>query len=553
MISSVSHSSLVDLPGLVENGDGRKDDGGDVSTERREHGTVWRIAILISLSSFIFGYSMTALNVAITDDDDPGKLDKDISLSTFTKEVATSLTPVGAFLGCLVGASPADKYGRRPTLLFASVLFVAGTAIGSVFHSLTFLFVGRLIVGIGVGIESSVVPMYLLEISPKEIRGSVSTLHQFAITVGILVSSLVGAAFVSWVHHGWQYVLGLTALPAVLQLVCAKYIPESPRWLVLHSKRDMAREALRQLFPTYSVALVRRELADIEDEVRAASKMLVESSSVSWREMVTKYSRELVVGCTIMSLTALTGINTVIFYSTDIFKLAGVKSSIIGTIAVTLTNVLATFVTVKIVEKMGRKTLLTSGMWIMFVPLLGMCIVLLVDIDDTVQGVVAIVAVLIFIVGFAIGLGAVSWVVVSEIVPASIRAKANGLFVSMNWLINIGISLGTLSAIEKLGGGSSDDDKKKGVAILYGMFGAITAGGLFFVYAFVEETGASFVSGKAKHQRLMSTEDDGDAADIFGDAGDASRDREHHTVPSFSGDDLFDERRRGSSDAAPAF
>eukprot|EP00939_MAST-03C_sp_MAST-3C-sp1_P003810 g3810.t1 len=486
---------------------------------------------------------MTALNVAITDDDVPGKIDKDISLSTLNKEIATALTPIGAFIGCLAGSTPADKYGRRNTLLATSVIFLAGTLASSIVHNIVPLFVGRLMTGFGVGVESSVVPMYLLEISPEDIRGSVSTLHQFAITIGILCSSLIGAAFVSWIDHGWQYVIGLTALPAILQLAMAASIPESPRWLVLQSQSDAARGSLKVLLPNLDDASIDAELRQIENEVQRASKMMKGTSDVTWTNILASYPKELLVGVTIMSLTAITGVNTVIFYSTDIFKLAGVKTSIIGTIAVTTTNVLATFVTVKIVERAGRKLLLTTGMWIMVVPLVVMSAVLLLDIDEVAQGVVAIGAVLIFICGFAIGLGAVSWVVVSEIVPARIRAKTNGLFVSMNWLINIGLCW-TLSAIELLGGGDSKDQKKRGVAILYGMFGVITLGGLAFVYAYVQETGASQKLADENKHGLLANE-----SKSPGGGGAESDHSERSSVPSFGGDELWasDSRMRGDS------
>ena len=436
---------------------------------------------------------MTALNVAITDDASAaGRLETDISLSTFLKEFATALTPTGAFFGCLAGSAPADKYGRRLSVLFTSVLFVIGTlACGPPFiNSKYFLFTGRFIVGFAVGMESSIVPMYLLEISPAEIRGSVGTLHQFAVTIGIMFSSLIGAAFVSWVNHGWQVVLGLTAVPAIAQIICAPIIAESPRWLMLRGKKGDSIAALRMLHPDWTSDELNNEMRIIEAEIENASKVVEMESNVNWSDIFTSYRKEVLVGLSVMSLTAITGVNTVIFYSTDIFKLAGLNQSIIGTIVVTVTNVLATFLAVSLVECTGRKKLLTTGMWIMILPLLTMTIVLLVDIEKEIQGAIAIACVVIFIVGFAIGLGAVSWVIVSEIVPARIRAKCNGLFVSINWFINILISIFTLTAIEHLGGGNSDDQKKRGVAILYGIFCCITVLGLALVYSIVKETGS---------------------------------------------------------------
>lgn len=575
MISSVSYSSLTDLPSLSTvklgvssnrsvsvylflsyNGNlsrieknvkkrqkKHKREENDLRTHIHIHvqvnnKRVWIIAIIISLSSFLFGYSMTALNVAITDDESSkGRLDDDIHLTTLMSEFATALTPIGALFGCIAGSSPADRFGRRLTVLFTSVLFIVGTlACGPPFiNNIYFLFVGRFIVGFAVGMESSIVPMYLLEISPEEIRGSVGTLHQFAVTIGILVSSLVGAAFVSWVDHGWQIVLGLTAVPAIVQILCAPIIAESPRWLMLRGRKDDCVKALRMLHPDWSEDEVISESRIIEDEIANASKSIEIDSKVSWSDIFTRYQREVFVGLSVMSLTAVTGVNTVIFYSTNIFKLAGLDQSIIGTIVVTVTNVGATFLAVRLVDHVGRKKLLTTGMWIMILPLTVMAIVLLADIEETIQGCVAIACVVVFIVGFAVGLGAVSWVIVSEIVPARIRAKCNGLFVSMNWFINILISLFTLTSIESLGGGKSHDEKKRGVAILYGIFAVITAMGLVLVYTIVNESSPENKSNVGTKPLLKSNDDDDDV-----------RKNEETTI------DLFDNRhRRQSSDGEP--
>jgi sugar porter (SP) family MFS transporter len=372
-----------------------------------------------------------------------------------------------------------------------------------------------------VGMESSIVPMYLLEISPAEIRGSVGTLHQFAVTIGIMVSSLIGAAFVSWVNHGWQVVLGLTAVPAIAQIICAPIIAESPRWLMLRGRRSDSIEALRMLHPDWSSDEMSDEIRIIEAEIENATKNVETEANVKWGEIFSSYPKEVLVGLSVMSLTAITGVNTVIFYSTDIFKLAGLDQSIIGTIVVTVTNVGATFLAVRLVERAGRKKLLTTGMWIMILPLVTMTIVLLVNIDKEIQGAVAIACVVIFIVGFAVGLGAVSWVIVSEIVPARIRAKCNGLFVSTNWFINILISVFTLTSIESLGGGSSDDEKKRGVAILYGIFACITMLGLLLVYSIVNETGSQHQQVSTDEPLLDSTSSsskkngDGETIDLF--------------------------------------
>ena len=196
-----------------------------------------------------------------------------------------------------------------------------------------------------------------------------------------------------------------------------------------------------------------------------------------------------------MFFSAMTGINSVIFYSTTIFTFAGVQEPIIGTIAVGVLNVILTIVSGYLVDKLGRKVLLTSGTWIMLASLITLGLLLLKGPDKEYIGYLDVTFVLTYVCGFAVGLGAVQWVVLSEVVPTRIRAKAYSLFTLSNWGANLVISFFTLSVINALGHYSEDDnddeqntEKKNGVSYVYFIFAGMCLLCLVFLYVLVPET-----------------------------------------------------------------
>ena len=191
----------------------------------------------------------------------------------------------------------------------------------------------------------------------------------------------------------------------------------------------------------------------------------------------------------------MTGINTVIFYSTTIFALAGVQNAFLGTVMVGVLNVVITTLSGYLVDKAGRKILLTLGTWIMFISLLLLGGILLPEgVSPTAISIVAVGAMLLYVFGFAIGIGAVQWVVVGEVVPTKIRSKAYSIFVTSNWTANLVISLVTLSLIDALGqavapaGAPLEEERQMGVAVLYLLFSAMCALCLAFLYLRVPET-----------------------------------------------------------------
>lgn len=269
----------------------------------------------------------------------------------------------------------------------------------------------------------------------------------------------------------------------------APLIPESPKWLVQNGRQDDAATALKMVRGPESD--IYAELADLI----ADSKANANDNEATWEE-VFACKKPVVIGIGLMCMAALTGINTVIFYSTSIFSYAGFDESILATLSVGVVNLFSTVLACYLVDILGRKTLLQVGTQIMTAALLLLSIILLTANGNVpVQGAIAVVAVLIFVFGFAIGLGAVSWVIMAEIMSTRLRSKAFGLFVSINWGFNLIIGMLTLTAIEGLGGATSDmdddekdDASKKGVAYLYFIIAGICFCSVLFIAKYIPET-----------------------------------------------------------------
>lgn len=487
---------------------------------------MWIAVFLISLPSFLYGYIQSALNsCTVTGDGDsasacyhntddestncpPGTIYNDIHLSTLDTSLATSTMIVGAWIGCLLGSWPSEKYGRRMTLMVNNLFFLLGAVLTCIPNKYV-LYAGRFVSGFGVGIECVVVPVLLSEIATPSTRGKVTTMHQVQLVVGIFVVGLVSYGFVQYVDHGWKYVQAGSAIPAILMWVGYKFIPESPRWLAQQNRYTDASYELSKIRGAYHN--IQAEIDDLRQE-----NVNVKLDHVSWTE-VFSHKRAVIIGCGLMLASALSGINSVMFYSTTIFKSAGFNDALLGTVALGAVNVIATFISAYLVDSWGRKTLLVSGTQIMVFSLLLLSIVLLAANDaPTFQGYVSLIGVLVYVLGFAIGIGAVSWVIMSEILSTRVRTKAFGLFVSLNWGGNLILGMLTLSAIDMLGGVKSDmdddeegDARKKGVAYVYLIFFAICfLSTIFFVSHVPETKGLSPEDFEAESEHaLLSTTD----------------------------------------------
>jgi sugar porter (SP) family MFS transporter len=453
------------------------------------------------MQSFLQGYIFMALNPALVmgdlksssacyDGSDAscpvGSIYNDLQLSTLEVGLATSLALLGGLAGCILSMKPGELYGRKYTIMMNNTVFILGAVLSSLGNK-SLLFVGRFISGLGVGCTSVLAPILLAEMSPAAHRGTITTMHQVNVTLAILVASFVGYFFVTYEKHGWQWCQGVEVIPCIIMLLGYKYVPESPKWLVAQGRADEALEQLKAL---------RNPGDNLQEEINtmtADSKSSEQNATVSWREVFSS-RRGIIIGCMLMFIQAFTGINTVVFYSTTIFGFAGFKQAILATSSFASVNFLATIFSAYIIDIYGRKILLFSGTCIMFVSLVILSAALLSD-DSSNTGLFAVMAVLLYVFGFAIGLGAVVWVMMSELIPTRSRSKAVSLFLTINWVGNFCIGLFSLEAINGLGGVTDDmsddataDAEKQGVGYLYIIFAATSCMACFYIWFQVPET-----------------------------------------------------------------
>jgi sugar porter (SP) family MFS transporter len=313
------------------------------------------------------------------------------------------------------------------------------------------------------------------------------------ITWAIFFCAIWSYIFVTYVNHGWQIVQAFLVVPPIVMTVMASHVYESPKWLIGNGRIDEGREVVR---------LLRADDHDVEEEIDEIlrEKKDEETSSgdmeATWAE-VFKAKRALIIGCGLMFFSAMTGVNSVIFYSTKIFSFAGFDQAILATTSVGFVNFIVTIVAAYLTDRYGRKQLILLGVIMQLCSLMVLVIVLsLYNSNESAQGIIAVIATLIFVSGFSVGLGPLAWVVMSEVLPTRLRSKAYGLFLSINWGSNLLIAMLTLTTINGLGDvdDSLDDDdrlnsgQKQGVAYLDLLFGCVCAFAVYFVYFIVPET-----------------------------------------------------------------
>jgi SP family galactose:H+ symporter-like MFS transporter len=404
--------------------------------EAASSGFVILAAIFAAVGGLLFGYDTAAISGAVI------FIKQQFSLSTFPEELVVSMVLVGAATAALGGGRLSDHLGRRVTLILTSVIFVAGALVCAFAGSFNVLLVGRVIVGIGIGLASTTVPVYISEVAPPKARGWQVSLFQLAITIGILVAYVVDYAFAG--SGGWRWMLGLAAVPGLLLGLGMLYLPESPRWLARHGHNEKALKILSRIRGNSDVSV---ELKEIQDSLSASGQQ------GHWTDLFRPAVRPaLTVGIGLAVFQQITGINTVIYYAPTILQRAGISSAsgaILATAGIGVVNVLMTLVSMWLVDRMGRRPLLligTAGIAITL-GLLGFAFLR----PGGALAEVAVVTLMAYVASFAISLGPIFWLLISEIYPLKIRGFAEGTAAAANWTANLVVSLTFLTLVEGLG------------------------------------------------------------------------------------------------------
>ncbi len=379
--------------------------------------------------------------------------------------------PIGAVAGAWFASHGADRYGRRTLILVSAAVFIGGAIVSAIAPGALILILSRVVIGMGIGVASAVAPVYISELAPADIRGSLVTFFQLAVTVGILVAYLVGYAFTD-VDDGWRWMLGLGAVPAIILALGIVRLPRSPRWLMMQDDVEGAREALLRVRPAGAEAI------DLEiQEIRASTGPDTSRWSDLRRPAV---KAALLVGIGLAVLQQITGINTVIYYAPTIIQSTGIDSAgsaILASLGVGIINVLMTVVALRLLDRAGRRTLLFIGVSGMSFSLFTLGLAFVNHMPETLSTVLAVGSLMLFVSSFAISLGPIFWLLNAEIYPLAVRGKAAAAGTMTNWFFNFVVSVTFLSLIDLL--------TETGAFWFYGLIGVVT---LWFCWRFVPET-----------------------------------------------------------------
>jgi sugar porter (SP) family MFS transporter len=408
----------------------------DVSREPVGRAVVWTAAIT-ALGGLLFGYDTGVVSGALL------FLHTSFgNVSSFDKELVTGLLLVGAAVGAFASGKLADRIGRRPVILLTASVFVAGVLGAAFSPELWVLIAMRFVIGLAVGSASMAVPLYISEVAPPRVRGALVSFNQLALTMGILIAFLVDYALSS--SAAWRLMFGLAAIPAVLLFVGMLTQAESPVWLVTHGRMEEARRVLVR---------VRSRDHDVDGEIAEISALGERTSS--YRELLRPDVRKVVViGVLLAVFQQITGINTVIYYAPTLLHQAGLgnSASLLANVGNGIVNVAMTVIAIRLIDKVGRRVLLIGGTIGMAVALFVVATTFAVS-GNTLGHTAAIVAVAglaVYTGSFAIGLGPVFWLLISEIYPARIRGKSMSIATIANWGANFVVAISFLTLLNTI-------------------------------------------------------------------------------------------------------
>jgi SP family arabinose:H+ symporter-like MFS transporter len=384
------------------------------------NGRIFFWSLTSALAGFLFGFDTVVISGA----------EKTIQtlwgLSPGLHGIAMASALYGTVVGALLGGWPADRFGRKATLLWIGVLYLVGAVGSGLAPNVTIFIVARIIGGLGIGISTVVAPMYISEIAPPKHRGLLAGMFQFNIVFGILVAYVSNALLAGVGDDAWRWMLGVAAFPSLIYAALCFGLPESPRWLLSRKgDRAGALEVLQRIEPEAS----NTEITAEADEIAAAAASEQKSSSGHFWTM--RLRKPILLAILIAFFNQMSGINAILYFAPRIFELTGLaaKAALLQSIGIGITNLVFTFVGLWLIDRVGRRTLLYIGSvgYITSLSLVAWAFF-------TGHFLIVPVCIFAFIAAHAVGQGAVIWVFISEIFPNRHRAEGQSLGCGTHWI-----------------------------------------------------------------------------------------------------------------------
>lgn len=423
---------------------------------------VYLAAGIAALGGMLFGYDIGVISGAIL------FIKKVFALSPCMEEIVVSSVLLGSFVGAIAGGVLADRFGRRRLLIATAVVFGAGAVGAALSPGTAWLVAARVVAGAAIGIASFVAPLYISEIAPVGIRGRLVAINQVALTSGIVLSYAIDYAFAG--SEGWRWMFGLAVIPAAAFGVGLAFIPDSPRWLAASGHAAQARAVLERI----------RRPEQVEGELVEIQRSVALQKG-TWSELLGPLLRPaMIVGVGLAIAQQITGINMVIYYAPTIFNFAGLPSAsaaILASVGVGVVNVALTVVAMMLIDRIGRRPLLLISLAGMAPSLFVLGLAFSLPQLSASLGWIAVISLMSYVGSFAVGLGPVFWLVLSEIYPLRIRGRAMSVGTAANWGSNVVVALSFLTLTQVVGKGAT-----------FWLYGAISIGAWLFAYFLVPET-----------------------------------------------------------------
>lgn len=423
---------------------------------------VFLLVALASISGFLFGYDTGYVSGAlVVIKEDLGRV-----LSNGDKELITASTSLGALLGGVIAGAMCDFFGRKWVITFANILFLVGAAIQCGAHAVWTMIGGRFVMGWGVGIASLCAPLYISELAPTRIRGRLVVLNVLAITGGQLVAYGIGAGM-AHVHQGWRILVGLSMVPAFVQMVIFVFMPETPRYLVRKNKIEEAKRVLAKTYATTDDRLLDRKLHELmlHNAYKESGLSTMGRAKNTMKELycVPSNLRALIIACGLQGIQQFCGFNSLMYFSATIFEVVGFDNATAVSIIVAGTNFVFTIVAFMVIDRIGRRRILLGTIWGMSLGLVVNAIAFhfldkqkekspdhVLD-KEHISGwaYVVLVAQLVYVAFYATGIGNVPWQQ-SELFPISVRGVGTGMATATNWAGSLIVSSTFLTMLENI-------------------------------------------------------------------------------------------------------